>query len=342
MKQRVTKPDAVPATPPNPASSQAPPTPKQRARVRITGPSGIRPLTPGEMLQIQRENQPRTWEGDASTVTAPGTSVPCGMCGGQVSTVERSHYAAPFRMHLRCKGLGTPGGRVQAAARSLLDVDLTSADAALIAERVGAWKYRDLPDSAPVYSKGKRPKPWAHVDTRQLRKAISALPTLRARAGRTPHACTAGPCAWCGVRLSLEWKSCGQHWPDGSTAPLCRECAEVWQRYANSPVEQVYADDYSTQRRLGWHALVDTTPMTGSNPAPSGYRLFAEVCGGDLTGHSERGGYIAPDRRPGTLENTLRLARERVEAQARAEARRAAQVETERLTAQQWGYGETT
>jgi len=315
---------------PNSTSKRAAPKPK---RVRITSAGDpVRPLSDYDLLALHKKGQ-REWKGDAKGFT---TWTPCRVCGGPAGT--SAQYVAPFRRHRACGRLSSPQSRIRVAARELLGVELSRGDALLLAGTVNVLAYADTPEAQPVPVGGRLPRAWGHLDRRAFKKAVSNLPTLRQQAGVDPTPCTDGPCAWCGVREATGWADHGHRWADDGKAPLCGRCSNVFATYGNSPVEVVVVGDYSTQRRLGWHALVGTAPKAGHNPAPSAYRLFAEVCGDDRTGHDLGGGYIAPEQRPGSPEYAARVAREHAESLAHVEAERTAAATAKQHEAERWGY----
>lgn len=320
------------------ARAKQPPRPvarKRRVKITATGSGPLidpdtgrayKPMSRSELLQAM---QGRQWAGDAADTLFS----PCARCGGACG--KSAVYSAPWRVHRVCHRISTHQGRIRAAVAELLGTEITFTNAGLIASKVAVPSYSDLPNAQPHTEPGRA---WGHVDKRKLRKALRSLAALRAEHGLTPRPCMDGPCAWCSIQRATGWQTFGHKWADGSAAPLCGACSGVMETYGNSPVEPVWIEDYSTQRRLAWSGLTGTAPRLGNNPAPSGYRAYAEVAPADHAGHDERGGYIAPEQRPGTVEFAERIEREHAEAAAVSEQRRAEQAEAERQQRERWGF----
>lgn len=81
------------------------------------------------------------------------------------------------------------------------------------------------PLAAPIQ---RRPRAWSHL-TDADRERLSVV-VARERGKVEPRRCVEGACAWCGVSTSIGWRSSPETWSDGSQAPLCRDCAVVWDR----------------------------------------------------------------------------------------------------------------
>ncbi|MCR1784109.1 hypothetical protein KVF89_16335 [Nocardioides carbamazepini] len=329
-------------TMPRPTRATKPTTGTKPTRRKITKPKAAKPtitgaeytpLTPGQRLQIEKDHPPREWKGDAREVE----TAPCGVCGGPVSTATM-RYSAPFAIHPECHGLSSVASRLCAAAPIVLGAAITREDARVIASAVDAPAYQNLPTSQPVIESGRVPRPWAHLDKREIKRAVSALPRLRKEAGLDPVRCSDGPCAWCGVREAIGWIRHGHKWSDGQPAPLCGLCTDMYERYGSSPVEPMYLSDYTSQRRIGYDAMVGRTPSMGRG-APGGFRLYAEVADAARDGYVESWGYIPAEQRPGTTEHGLAQARHRIEDQQRRADEQARRQAAEQAEAQAWGWG---
>lgn len=210
---------------------------------------------------------------------------PCVVCGGPCEPAE-VHWGS-WRRHRDCaKICAHPVDRMQAAARALgHSVDRT--DAGLL---LGAGV------DAPLYSQG-HPEPtwseeptrqrmrWHHVDRNALAAAVQRLPELRAEAGLVDAPCVDGCCAWCGVREARGWASQGHRWADGSPAPLCGRCSEVYER-RGSP-DPTWWDG---QRALIAEALTGVPAMMGQTPPP--VRALAEA---EDTGSGEAWSHLPVD-----------------------------------------------
>ena len=152
---------------------------------------------------------------------------PCCVCGGACE--PRTPLWGPWRRHQACEAVqGDPVRRLVAAGRALgREIEVT--DAALV-------PFTALPYSAdhpePVWTDEptRLRLPWRHVDRAALFTAIDRLPELRAAAGLDPNTCTDGNCGWCGVREGRGWASYGHTWADGTQAPLCGGCGQVYER----------------------------------------------------------------------------------------------------------------
>jgi hypothetical protein len=134
---------------------------------------------------------------------------------------------------------------------------------------------------------------WSHVtdaDRDALRQAVK-----QERAAVEPRRCRDGACAWCGRSHSLGWQNSPETWSDGSAAPLCRDCARVWDLRGNP-------EDRDGLRACALEALSGATDW-GS--AGMGIRIFADLAGDDHTGHAEPWVYA-----PGALAVLRERARE--------------------------------
>lgn len=173
--------------------------------------------------------------------------------------------------------------------RAILDVDVPDqiAGAALAALRLPLTA-RNLWDGVRVRIKpslrpprdvkailGRRePRPWSHLtadDVEELRRAIA-----KEQAVDQPRRCVDGACAWCGVSASPAWTRSPERWSDGSPAPLCAECAAVWDSDGQP-------GDHESLRGAALHALSGARAFTLTG---LGIRTFADIAGGDHDGHS--------------------------------------------------------
>ncbi|WP_183093318.1 hypothetical protein [Nocardioides stalactiti] len=312
---------------------------RKRRSARITlapdsppiDPGTGKPYRPMSRAEVMAAMEGRAWAGDAADVK---TFTPCSRCGGPCGT--SAPYSQPWRTHRACRSGTTIQSRVRAAVAELLGFEIGFSDAGLIATQVAVANFRDLLDAQP-HTEPERA--WGHVNKRKLRKAVEALPALRSEAGLNPHPCASGPCAWCSIRLATGWVNEGMKWADGSPAPLCGTCSAQWVRRGGLS-GRLSKTFYEDQRGPGYNVLLGYDQPMGNGPDPA-FRLYAEVAPADHPGYDERFGYIAAPMRPGTPEHAERIERERAEALARVEQRRADQAKAVRVRAEIWGYGAT-
>lgn len=247
-------------------STTAPKAPK-RPRVLITAIDDPPPTLPiAERLNgrvVYEEPRPTT---NAREVDE---ACPCRVCGGGVE-VSGSTWGI-WRQHRECSSLSSSSqARLIAAASTLGVADVDHELASLTHLRVP--NYLDV-HHEPTWTDRDRARnrgPWAHVDRKQLVAALSEAMAERDELS-IPRPCLDGRCAWCGIQESLDWRAYGHKWPDGSEAPLCVDCAEVYER-RGWPSTQFWDD----QR----NAIAETiTRMAGSlgEEQPNALKAFAEV-----------------------------------------------------------------
>jgi hypothetical protein len=118
------------------------------------------------------------------------------------------------------------------------------------------------------------------ADRVELREAIR-----EARAAREPRPCQDGACAFCGVSAALRWWQSPFTWRDGTAAPLCRECSEVWER-RSSPTRDDREPGFAGLHEVGVELL---TGVSRWNMPDFGLRLFFEVAT-----VAERSGFSEP------------------------------------------------
>jgi hypothetical protein len=136
----------------------------------------------------------------------------------------------------------------------------------------------------------RKPYGWLSKDDRdELRDAIR-----EARASGQPRPCQDGACAFCGVALALRWWQSPFTWQDGTAAPLCGRCSEVWER-RGSPARDDREPGHPGLHAVGVELL---TGVTGWNLPGFGLRLFFEVAT-----TAERSGFPEPWRFRSALED---------------------------------------
>lgn len=180
------------------------------------------------------------------------------------------------------------------------------------------------PLAAPIQ---RRPRAWSHL-TDADRERLSVV-VARERGKVEPRRCVEGACAWCGVSTSIGWRSSPETWSDGSQAPLCRDCAVVWDRRA-APT------DKAARRACALEALSGAAGFGGDG---LGILAFCDVAGDDHSGNligwtyapqplaelRERARLAWPSSLPGAGGEYLeRVARERAELEAAERAAEAA------------------
>lgn len=217
-------------------------------------------------------------EGNAHTTAGP---TPCKVCGGPVAAEEAVAFGH-WRRHPDCLQDHPPSllHGVVAARLPRLAAGLNDEDGGLLERHLPpiysghAWLV------AAVYADSDNPwprKPWEHVTKAQLdhlREGVASLPSLRVKAGVLEVPCEQGPCAWCGRQLSRRWTLCGHSWSDGSGAPLCRECSEVFGRYGGGDFYEHAASEATAVAA----ALTGVPPYLGERP-PEGLRPYRETVG---------------------------------------------------------------
>ena len=126
------------------------------------------------------------------------------------------------------------------------------------------------PLAAPIQ---RRPRAWSHL-TDADRERLAAV-VARERGKVEPRRCVEGACAWCGVSTSIGWRSSPETWSDGSEAPLCRDCAVVWDRRSRPA-------DKAARRACALEALSGAAGFGGDG---LGILAFCDVAGDDHAGH---------------------------------------------------------
>lgn len=126
------------------------------------------------------------------------------------------------------------------------------------------------PLAAPIQ---RRPRAWSHL-TDADRERLAAV-VARERGKVEPRRCVEGACAWCGVSTSIGWRSSPETWSDGSQAPLCRDCAVVWDRRSRPA-------DKAARRACALEALSGAAGFGGDG---LGILAFCDVAGDDHAGH---------------------------------------------------------
>jgi hypothetical protein len=146
-----------------------------------------------------------------------------------------------------------------------------------------------------LYQPGEKPpKPWGHLSAEWVAKLLAGvrqLPRLRAEAGVDAGPCLLGSCCWCGQYLSRFWHDEGHQWPDGTPAPLCDACFEVFDRrrsYCPDP------RDWDDQRAAISEALTGV-PLDMGEQAPKTLRAFAEVITEGHVGEGEPWAHLRTD-----------------------------------------------
>lgn len=101
------------------------------------------------------------------------------------------------------------------------------------------------------------------------------------REERLPAPSAWGACGWCGVRYSHSWHEGPptMRWTDGTPAPLCDTCHEIWEQKA-AP------DDIDQLRILGVIAATGSHAYVWSH-APEPFRLYFETKDADGNGHED-------------------------------------------------------
>lgn len=262
---------------------------------------------PGDYEYRYREGQPvhreftrphdgvSAWARAMSSARMPSAAdtedpTPCAACGGAVA-VAGALYSGDWRLHPSCHPLDAhtvvkgvlAAHRTPARKAALSGEDCELLREAGYARGLSFATSEDLP-RPPVYRRDERPgKPWSFVTKTQLAKlaeGLAALPSLRAAAGLVATTCSAGPCAWCGIRLSRGWASRGHHWQDGTEAPLCQGCAVIFDKYA----ADLWVSDYGSQRGALSEVITGVPTMMGE-AGPDTLRSYAETVGQDRPGN---------------------------------------------------------
>lgn len=244
-----------------------PPPPKHRG-VSIRAVDDPPPaLSPTERFEQAQAMEPRRLRTSAHEVAE---ATPCNVCGGGVEAAN-AERVGPWRRHRDCARLGgSSRTRVPAAARALGLGEVAADVAAMVAFRVP--RYADEhPEPTWLDSDRQRDRgAWLHVDRKRLLAAVSEAVTERDEL-TIPRPCADGRCAWCGVEEALDWRAYGHRWTDGSDAPLCASCGDVYERRgAPSPA---FFDD---QRAALAEAMSGVPPMMDET-APPGLIGYAEA-----------------------------------------------------------------
>lgn len=142
----------------------------------------------------------------------------------------KSGRAPTLRWRRRHHGCATSVDIVAALIGDSVSVDV-AADAlgALRDPVMVSHRYRDVHAADLAMKVGFTA--WGHItkrDRAMLRRAVE-----RARAEREPRRCVDGACGWCGRSHAVGWQESPERWSNGSPAPLCGECAAVWDRRGN-------------------------------------------------------------------------------------------------------------
>lgn len=193
---------------------------------------------------------------------------PCRVCGG--ACPPRSPHWGPWRQHPACQTVaGDPVSRLQAASKALGHA-LDRQDAALTPFQ--AMTYAEV-HREPTWSTEpwRERLPWRHLDKEGLYAALERLPGLRIEAGLVDNRCTDGACAWCGVLEARGWGDYGHHWPDGTSAPLCGPCGEVYERNGSPGAA------YWPEQRAAIAEAVSGVPVPMGTAPPAGLLALAEV-----------------------------------------------------------------
>lgn len=237
---------------------------KRRGQVKValteTPAPGQQSLS-GQLAQMAALEPPKTNAHDTEAET------PCAVCGGATGRSEL-HWG-PWRLHKACQRLrADPVARLQGAAQAL-GHHLERLDASLVP--FAALPYAEAHPEPTWSTEPTRERlPWRHIDKAALYEAIEQLPVLRVEAGLIDNVCEDGPCAWCGVRESRGWSSYEHTWADGSPAPLCGGCGQVYER--NGSPSPVYWDD----QRAGIAEAATSSPTLMGEEVPTGIRAYAE------------------------------------------------------------------
>lgn len=293
----------------------------KKRTLRRTKPT---PPKPGATIYLRRNTDPVLSWSDQAHVSlrtiepahCRAEVSPCRVCGGEAQGVADMH--GPWRQHAECAPLTQPWQRLRAVA-NWYQVPLPDDVAPYVDLHVPHYAegHEDV-----VYRDNDRDRtPWSHVRRRDLQKAV-----LRARQAladaQTPRECETGPCAWCGIALSLDWIDADHRWPDGTSAPLCADCATLAERRGwPSPK---YPDD---ARMVLVEAMTGVPPQAGEI-APAGVVALHEV--GPQAGDGQPWSHLPAEavmalrwNRWGTLQGKYAPADKKAEALARRAAQEA-------------------
>ncbi len=120
-----------------------------------------------------------------------------------------------------------------------------------------------------------RPRAWSHVNAEERQALAKAVKKVRDET--EPRRCSDGPCAWCGVQKSVGWEKGPETWRDGSAAPLCSTCADVWEHLH-------YPDDLEERRAA---ALFVLSGARGFEPSSLGLAVYSDVADDERAGTPE-------------------------------------------------------
>lgn len=306
------------------------PSPPERSRP--TRPSPPKPrvtieLAP-DLAGTLTDPAPRQWFATSRPVLSSahevGDVTPCYTCGGGCEPDEDRH--GPWRRHRECSTLSQMYLRRLAVAR-WYSVPLTEGEARV--SDLPVLHYADVHASNFYAGSDADRTPWNHVQMRDIvRGAMTARQRIAEASG--PAECVSGWCAWCGRREAEDWTLHGHRWPDGTEAPLCGDCSDVFDRRGQAAT---FIDD----QRTGLVEAITGCPPTMGETAPAGLLAYIEA--------EERGDGSAWSHLPADAVEALRWSRwaryngryapeeHRAEAIARAQSREAARAD--RLAAQE-------
>jgi hypothetical protein len=333
LRTKKTKPTAK-----TPAAKKKPSTPR---RSRPTKPSAPKPrvtieLAP-DLAGSLTDPPPRQWFATSRPVLASAHDVedvtPCYTCGGACEPDEDHH--GPWRRHRECTRT-TQMYQRRIAAGIFLAVPITETEAYVMTLPV--LSFGDVHNHSATYDGRDHDRsPWNHIDRPALVRSLLEARQRIAEANG-PAGCVSGWCAWCGRCEAEDWRLYGHRWTDGTEAPLCGDCGDVFDHAGTSAA---FIDD---QRTGLVEAITGCPPMMGEN-APPGLLAYLEVEGrGDGTAWSHLpADAVAALRwsRWGRYNGRYAPEEHRAEAVARAQAREAARADRQALRESPDLYGFT-
>lgn len=243
---------------------------KERGRVTVLLSDVPSPVTTWiEQERVRKLMVPQRTATDAHDVELV---TPCSTCGGPVERTEADWFG-PWRRHPACARIVSfAPSRVAVAARSLGIAEVDDATAARTSYRVPLYA-EGHPEPTWLDTDRKRDRgAWLHVDRKALLSSLSEA-TTETEELSIERPCEAGRCAWCGRAEALDWWAHGHQWRDGSEAPLCGDCAAVYERRGRPAPN--YPDD---ARPALAEAITGVPVMLGEQPPP-GLRAYVEAEG---------------------------------------------------------------
>lgn len=190
---------------------------------------------------------------------------------------ERRKIGLPalFAWRRRHDGCADSAGMVEQLTGDVLSPALAGLALTRLSTPILVQNRSRTPNEADTAHRDVKPRPWSHLtdaDRAALPRAVNAV-----RAQVELRRCREGACAWCGVSHSIGWRKGPETWADGSEAPLCRACAEVWDRRGQPK-------DDRGRRACALEVL------SGANSLESdglGIRTFADLAGDNHRGHAQ-------------------------------------------------------